>query len=251
MHVVVFVGYGLINGTLTTTRNYLLKDINDDLRKNAKFFIPTILETISIHCYVSFFIVMAFHIKMRFEIINEILMTAFHTKCLNKRNKTEFQNILTSHSPIYVLKVLSILHIQLNDAIKLMNKIFLLPVAFFIAMNLCGSTFSLYETYDLISAAQKNLRHLGYNMAIYLLNLHYFMYTFAVIAITVSVTRNRDETYKLLKNISFEEFDDKLNEKIRIFELQIKSSRAQFSCGLFDFNWTLLYSVSIKYIFLV
>jgi len=243
MHLIVFIGYGLIYCILTMIRNSFSEN-TDDIGKTArfKFFIPIIMEIISINSCVSFFIAMTFYVKLRFQIVNEVLTSTLHIKILNKQNQDTFN----SHSPIYVLKVLSTLHIQLNDAIKLMNRIFLLPVAFFIAMNLCGLTFSLYETYDIVSATQKDLRHLGYNMAIYLLNLHYFMYTLTVIAITVSVAKNRDKTYNILKNISCQEFDGKLNERIRIFTLQIKSSRTQFSCGLFDFNWTLLYSVSIK-----
>lgn len=242
----VFGGYVLIFCILQTLRHFFLGNVDQNIRKNAKFFIPTILETIVINIYVSFFIAVTINVKLRLNILNEILVMKFQHKTLKKWIQNNIQNILNSYSSNFVLKMLSILHIQLNEAIKLINTIFLLPVAFFIALNLCGLTFSLYETYDLIVATESSLSHLGYNMAIYLLNLHYFIYTFSAILISVSTANSRDETCKIMKNILIDEFNDKCSKQIRIFKLQIKSSRFDFSCGLFDFNWTLLFSVSVK-----
>lgn len=166
------------------------------------------------------------------------------SKNITKWNQKDFQNILSSQSPTFILRILSTIHIQLNEIMKIMNQIFSLPIALFMGYNLFGCTFSLYETYDLVLLPNQNLRHVGYNIAISLINFHYFIYIFLVIAMSANVTECRNETYNILMKILHGKFDEKFKKKIRIFILQIKHSRAEFSCGLFNFDWMVLYSVS-------
>jgi len=247
MSFILFGGYLLTFSSVSLLRLFAMGNANKDIRKNMKFFFPTLFEIIGVHSYISFFILVAYYVKLRFTTINEILIIKLNvkdTKIIKKWNQKNYQNILMPHSSLYILKVVSMLHIQLNDVMNLMNKIFLLPVAFFIALNLYGSTFSLYETYDLISTSEDNIRHLGYNLAIYFLNIHYFIYTFMIIAISVLVTRARDKTHKILKEFLHKNLDEGLRNRIQIFILQIKSSKTEFSCGLFNFDWALMYSVS-------
>jgi hypothetical protein len=182
---------------------------------------------------------------MRFEVINEILKIKFNLtndgKILTKWNP---KNNFNSISPFFILKSLLTIHIQLNEIINLMNKIFSFPIALFLGYNLFGSTFSLYETYDIVFQQNLSLRHFGYNIAIILTNLNYFIYNLITIVISVSVTRCRNETYDILIKMLHEKYDEKFKKKIRLFILQIKHSRAEFSCGMFNFDWMVLYMVN-------
>jgi hypothetical protein len=60
----------------------------------------------------------------------------------------------------------------------------------------------------------------------------------------VLVSKARDRTHEILMSFLHENIDKNIRSRIRIFILQIKSSRTEFSCGLFNFDWTLMYSVS-------
>lgn len=207
-----------------------------------KFIFPIMVELLFINTYVVFFIVIAYSIKVRFEIINQILMAKFNF--LDQKN-CNFE-VINSFSNFYVLKILSILHIQLNDAISLINKLFALPIMLFLAYNLCGSTFSLYESYDIIFSNNENFRQLGYTLGIYLLNVNYFVYNFTSIVMSVAVAGGRDKTAEILNEILCRKVDRKLRSEIRIFLLQIRSSKADFSCGLFTLDWKLLFAVSFN-----
>lgn len=211
-----------------------------------KFALPILVQIFVICSYLMLFNAILYYLKMRFEALNQILKTKFNLTKDPKTLKKWNLNIITSKSEILVLKITSESHILLNDVIKLMNTIFSLPIAIFMTYNLFGCTFSLYETYDLMSTSRKNLRHIGYNVAISLFNIHYFVYIFIVVAMSMSVTGCRNETCDVLMKILHGKFDKKLKQKVRIFILQIKHSRAEFSCGLFNFDWMLLYSVRLK-----
>lgn len=112
---------------------------------------------------------------------------------------------------------------------KLINQIFSLPIALFMGYNLFSCTFSLYETYDLVLLPNQNLRHDGYIIAISFINFHYFIYIFLVVAMSANVTECRNETYDILMKVLHRKFDKKFKKKIRIFILQIRHSRAEFS----------------------
>jgi hypothetical protein len=213
--------------------------------EEGKYILPILIEIFAVCSYLMMFNAIAYYTKIRFEVVNVILGIKFNfikdNKTIAKWNQKDF---LASQSPTAVLKVLSAIHIQLNEIMKSMNQIFSLPIALFIGYNLFGSTFSLYETYDLVMLPNDSLRHAGYNIAISLINLHYFIYIFLVIVMSVNVTDCRNETYNILMRILHAKIDEKLKMKIRIFIMQIRHSRAEFSCGLFNFDWMVLYSVS-------
>ena len=222
---------------ITVTRNFYIDE-------DFKYFIPIVLQIFAVCSHLMLYNVITYYTKMRFEVVNEVLIMKFKLDGECKIMKKWNHMTLDSHSPTFVLKILSTIHISLNDIIKLMNNIFSLPIAFFIGYNLFGCTFSLYETYDLALLPNESLIHVGYNVAITLINLHYFFYIFITIIMSVKVIECRNETYNILKKILHGKFDEKSKMKIRLLILQIKHSRAELSCGLFNFDWMILYSVS-------
>jgi len=175
--------------------------INYHVDEGYKYVLPILIQIFSVCSYLMLFNAIAYYTKIRFKVVNEILGMKFNllkgSKNITKWNQNDFQNILSSQSPTFILKILSTIHIQLNEIMKIMNQIFSLPIALFMGYNLFGCTFSLYETYDLVFLPNQNLRHVGYNIAISLINFHYFIYIFLVIAMSANVTECRNETYKI------------------------------------------------------
>lgn len=218
-----------------------MEQTTTEVQAGVKFVIPILIEIIGIKSYIMFFIIITYYIKIRFDIINKILIMMLDKKSVNELNQ---KVPLKSFPSIHFLNILATLHIQLKSIIKIMNKIFSLPIMFFMAYNLSGLTFSLYETYDLISSGKGNIRQIGYNIGVYVENLTYFIYCLATIVVSSLIGRSSNKTLDILMEFSHKNHNEKFQKRIRIFILQIKSSRTSFSCGLFNFDWILLYSVS-------
>lgn len=229
-------------------RRFVMQEDPQKSLQNIKFFFPIMVELLYINTFVFFFIVVAYSIKVRFDIINQILMVKF-SFADQKNTRNCIIEVINSYPSTYILKILSILHIQLNDVISLINKLFALPIMLFLAYNLCGSTFALYESYDIIFSGQENLRQLGYTLGVYVMNINYFAYNFTSIVMSVGVASVRNKTAEILNEILCKKIDGKLRNKIKVFLLQIRSSTADFSCGLFTFDWTILFAVSLSYNF--
>lgn len=210
---------------------FLFNNIGGQSNAIAIYSIPLLSVILIICSYVLFFIAVAHQIKMRLKSVNEILRA----------------QILSKNGTSSSIKVLSIVHIQLNSAINFVNKVFALPAALFLGSNLYGATFSLYETYDILRNNSNDFNiHLGYNLAIYFLNIHHFVYNFGAVAVSMAVGRQQEETREILMEIlqGNRVGDDKLKRRLRLFVLQTKHARMDFSCGMFKFDWILLYTVS-------
>jgi hypothetical protein len=191
---------------------------------------------------------MLYNVKIRYEVINQMLFYQDkYFKTLENWSQKDIPITSNLQSPIYVIKVLSILHIQLNDVIGIINKIFAVPIMFLMAHNLSGLTFSLYETFDQLFTQTFDLEHIGFNINVYLLTVHLFAYIVATVYLSSSTLKIRDDTNEVLTVIQHRNIDKNLRKKIKIFLLQIKSSKDKFSCGLFRIDWQLIFSVIINF----
>lgn len=240
-----FLGFSIVGGLkIFVNKIHLDALIND---RFLLFYTPSQFLLTTVHSYVLFYIVCTFYIKIRFTVINELLLMKFQDgadeKITTKWSQKNFQNILNSYSQTYILKLLSIMHIQLIDTIKLVNGVFTLPIALFMALNLCGFTFSLYETYDLLKSSTKHVHHIGYTITISFFHIHYFIYNFVAIFVSTLVARERDMTHEILQRIFNGNFDANTRRQLRLFMMQTKHSRVDFSCGIFNYDWILLHSV--------
>lgn len=208
------------------------------------FFLPTLFQMIGNSSYMMFYIVLAYHLQIRFKLVNKILLKRFHLK--ESKNWTSDQNfrfVLNSHPPCFILKLFSRLLLQLNDVILSINKIFTVPISVFVAFNLFGLIFSLYETYDILKHDHTNFKHLLYNISMYVLQIFNFVYTFFIVKISMLVVEQRNFTCDILFELLCENSNDKLRRKISLFLAQVRHSKANFSSGMFNIDWSLLYTV--------
>lgn len=228
----------------------LLKDLSDEDNRFAIYFMPITFQMISVSSYLMLFMAIAYHLKIRFQTINEVLIMKFNMKMDKKVMKNwKFNNIkkvLGSNNCI--LNTVSKLHLQLNDVIIYMNKIFSIPITLFLAFNLFGLTFSLYETYDILRSDLENVSHLSYTLSIYFLHSYHFIYNFFVIKVSMLVNEHRNGAYDILGRILCEEIDQKLRKKILLIQAQMKHVRNEFSSGLFNIDWILLSTVIFELI---
>lgn len=124
------------------------------------------------------------------------------------------------------------LHLQLCEVIPTFNKIFAGPMGFFEHFNALGTTFAIYEIYDLI-ITQKTENQIFFGVLFLISILHV---AFAVFAFIICCSLAMSEMRKSLKVLKPFEDGRKNLRKNQIKFLQLQSVDEKFSCGLFKFN---------------
>jgi len=146
-------------------------ELNDVISMAGSYFI-----FLSVIAYITLFCLLVLAIKKRFEWINKVLLRAFQTEY----DERAFESDLDVKQKVRMLSTLAMLHDFLCEAIAILNQIFSVVIACFIAVDLVGIAFSLFEFY-VISSSALNYHQLGYCINANLWNFYIGIYIFGVI----------------------------------------------------------------------
>jgi hypothetical protein len=183
--------------------------------------------------FTSFYINIAIAVRNRFKTINNLLKTKLsssHNLKINQKND---------------LKTLSSLHAQLCDIISMTNKIFSLPHAYFLLINLVSCVFTLYEGYAIIASSQIILARIGFLIQSLIITGHYHFFVLTPLMASTMMTSEGRKAAEVLAKIRA---GKGLRKNFVVLRQQLRHSNVTFSCGLFEFDWTLMHAVSGKMI---
>lgn len=169
-------------------------------------------------------------IKQRFDLINRI-----------------FKN---SSSSVIDMKALASLHIQLYDIITIINQIFSFPVMVFAGMQLFGVIASLFECYDVINT-QRDLHQMGFCVSFLISQFYFSSFIFLVIYNSSNASKYGGKS----AGIFLDKFNHQLRVKkqtkcLKVFIYQFEHYQVIFSCGMFHFDWKMLFSVSFILVYI-
>ena len=193
--------------------------------------------------YVGLFLFIVFEVRVRFKKINKILEleNIFDIKYSMQQVKNFKPN---TSKYIEHLRNTSQLHLDVNKTISLINQIFSIPIMIQSGFCIISAVISLYELFSIFSIPNVSIQQIGFCLIVnaWLPN--------ALIAIILEITscmlaiNERNKMKRILRNILCKENEEKVQKRLRIFQQQIIHSDASFSCGLFEFHWSFLGTVS-------
>lgn len=143
-----------------------------------------------------------------------------------------------------ILEVIFRAHLQLYDLVNEFNFIFGPTIMIFLAQIIIGSTFELFDIFSILSSQKISSNNIGYTLISLLWCLYincFIIFFFSCCGMTLLEARNIQKI--LHRNLRFQN-DIKAKNKLRIFAQQVKHAEVKFSCGIFDFNWTTIQTVS-------
>jgi 7tm Chemosensory receptor len=154
-------------------------------------------------------------LHLRFRILNELLARG--------------QNLDKN------LKILAKLHLRLCKIIKIVNKIYSIPLALAVMSSLNQFTFALYEDISITVLGRSNYNHLGFCMLINAFNLFTVMLTIFVL---ILINKTVGEGHRTLELVNDEILMDRGRnlKMLRIFKIQLIENEVTFSCGLFNLD---------------
>ncbi|CRL05759.1 CLUMA_CG018788, isoform A [Clunio marinus] len=193
-----------------------MKNVTMSLMGNA-FVYFWITESSSILALSFFF--MMFVVKERFAKINDFI----RLQVLSVEN----------------IQKLATIHDCLSEVIKLINQIY----SFFLMIYI--ASFFLFFNLFLFGLVMGQHRYLNdSNVALRIIanitwNFHDISYLLLLIKFSASATDEGKKTLDLIFKAVNASLDEKLSERLMNFSQQIISSRLDFSCGLFKYDWSL------------
>jgi hypothetical protein len=187
--------------------------------------------------FMTFYIAIAIAVRKRFEAINVVLKREFsssHNLIINSENNLK---IISSHN----LKTLSSLHAHLCEVISMLNMIFSLPIAFFFFTNLIDVVLSFYEGYAIAVSSKPPLANIAFLFQSFVIAVHNHVYVLAVLMTSTMMTSEGEMTTEILTKIRGEK---ELRKNFVVLRQQLGHSNVVFTCGMFEFDWTLMHAVS-------
>ena len=173
--------------------------------------------------FIALYLLVVLSICKRYKIINQIL---------NQNQASE------------TLKILSKLHLIIYRLISLTNRIFSTTIMISFGFNMSAGVFSLYELFSIYSVPNVTRQQIGFCFVVSSWWPSSVCCMIAEIWCCTAAIDEEQKTSKILKRILCKEKDEKNQNLLKTFLMQISHSRVAFSCGLFEFNWELLGIVS-------
>lgn len=199
----------------------ITKSVLDD---REKYFAPaTFTLLMSINFYLTFLVFILIIVIKRFQLVNKLL----------KEKKFTPQKI----------KTISTIHLHLCEVIKAINRIFSIPVSIALLIGIATLVLSLYELYAAALTSRNFRKSFGFFLQTTLGSFHFCCYAFAAVIASSIMKREGKKAKFLLSEIRVER---NVRKNMIILRQQLKHCEVKFTCGLFDYDWKLLSSVSVK-----
>jgi hypothetical protein len=190
----------------------------------------------SITTFMAFYVVVVMAVRFWYSVLNDLLMMKF----LDKNDERFAIDVISAVPPSKYLNTISSLHLKMTEIIAAINRIFTLPIIFFLTIQITNCTFGLYETYATVIKPTVTNEQLGYTLQSIVANVHLVLYLILVISACTTAMTEKNRTKEILHKI---EKQKEVKRKVESFKLQLEHMRMNFSCGMFDFDWQLLYVV--------
>lgn len=196
-------------------------------RANPKGSTSTIMYTSILFIFTAFCVVVI-GIKWRLKKLNENLEK-------NLQNEFKIKNFIKYFSTAFD---------HLKIIVDILNDLFSIPFAIFISTNLLLVAFLIYDYYALYAVSDEKFSQLFYCLFATVLRIYMFGMVLMTIYCFMAVKAEEIETMKILYKFSSKKL--KKGQNLRIWNLihQIELSKLSFSCGMFAFDWKLLFKVS-------
>lgn len=144
------------------------------------------------------------------------------------------------------LKILALVQIRIFEAINAFNKCNLFLLAPFLATNAIGSTFALYEVYDLVMFGNIKIEVIAFTLMMISGTLCVFMLILMMLYFINSTMSRFKKFEKSLHADVFENRPHYHKKRVQVILMQLSHTEAKFSCGMFEFDWKIITTVRIK-----
>lgn len=167
-------------------------------------------------------------ISSRLKLLNQKLQE-------NLKNDFRVDQFLTSFATIFS---------NLRKAIDILNGIFSVPFAIFISTNLLLVSFLVYDYYALFVIQSNQFMQLYFCLFSTVLKAYMFSLIFVTIYCCMTVKNQEIETKKILLRNLIQKPGKRQNFKIWNLIHQVELSGLNLSCGMFEFDWKIVFTVS-------
>uniref|UniRef100_A0A0N8ESA4 Gustatory receptor n=1 Tax=Aedes aegypti TaxID=7159 RepID=A0A0N8ESA4_AEDAE len=140
------------------------------------------------------------------------------------------------------IRRIAAVHDQLSDTIRMFNDCYSVHTMYGV---IASSSFSVFVVFGLIHAYASNVSEVTMQIAWrnMLYDLFYVLMLAKMLLSTSLVSRNFNTYSSIHKAICYRSYDKQIVNELGRFSQQLEHNAPKISCGLFDFDWTLLYSV--------
>jgi hypothetical protein len=133
---------------------------------------------------------------------------------------------------------------KLSEIIEDSNRIFSFPMALVMGVCIIGSTFSSFEIYDMF-VTEKTFSQILYGAGTSIVSFHYEVHVMIAVASCRMVkAKERGIVERLHGEMMSGRKSFRNKRRIQLLLLQMEHEDVQFSCGLFEFNWKIVITVS-------
>lgn len=197
-------------------------EVKQKKKTNAIEDILFMLMIISIKLYLTLFCAICFGIRQRFLILNRILLNS--------------ETFPSHHASLYI---------EICKIITIINEIYAFSISVYIGTQLLGLTRSLHEIYY-IFAAERNSSQIAQTLNSVIFQFSFTLHSFVIIACCCLADREGRKTIRIFLNKFHQQMTAGMLEgKMAMNILQFNHLKSTISCGLFDFNWKILFVVSL------
>ncbi|XP_058448651.1 uncharacterized protein LOC131428622 [Malaya genurostris] len=200
--------------------------------------IPFVRTALGAGIFFSYFCLTLLSLQHRFVTLNQVVMKFFQTS-------PEKDPLMPTDSETCckMIRKLATLHDQLCDTIELFNRCFSIQAMFALAAAFGFTVFSIFgliHSYA-TNAAENTLRLAWCNMCY---DGFYLAFIFQLIVFSSLIYAECKHTAVLIhKVLCYGTYDKIVRKELRIFSQQLWHQAPKVSCSLFDFDWTLFYTI--------
>ncbi|GAB0089704.1 hypothetical protein DMENIID0001_042920 [Sergentomyia squamirostris] len=194
--------------------------------------------TFAFTLYISHFIMILTKIRMRFCMINKCFKSNFATNDLHK--------LVSSSSPgsRQIIETLTKLHDCLNDSVGMANGYFALPMLITLSCVFANIVVTVFTVYKML--VKDHTYEDFWSGIVYGIDCGFYVFFLVVVvAISSDLTYQGKYTAVLVHKAISRNEDASIAEKLKSWSLQLLHRQPIVTCGLFSYDWTLFYSVTI------
>jgi 7tm Chemosensory receptor len=177
---------------------------------------------IGLQAFLHFFCFLLLGIRFRLVLINQAIQESKDPERLASKCISTLANLL----------------IKLNEISSSVNKIFSIIVMLFLGYSIGSVTLTIHEFYDAFLTKEINYANIIYCFGVSVWQLDYVFCCLYCIACCSLTSREGTRTLDLLH----EHMEG--SKRVQIFIYQLQHVQVSFSCGLFDFDWRYVPTVS-------
>lgn len=168
-------------------------------------------------------------LSVRLKLLNQIL---------NQNFTKDFQNF-------EVLKFFGNNFVNLKKIVVTLNELFAVPLAIFFGTNLFLIAFLFYDYYALFAVQDENNSQFFYAISTTFMRAYMLILVIAITCCCMELKKQENEALNILHKFSIIKMKRKSKIKIENLAEQIELSSLSFSCGMFKFDWEIIFGVSI------